>query len=167
MIIGHKYTISSLEELDNFVKTEFIPFITPTDVNATVYALKGDLGAGKTTFVKSVAKHMGVDDQIVSPTFIIAKYYSLPKAENADEILESANEERAYPDFQDFVHIDAYRLENEEEAEVLRLKEILEDGKKIIFIEWPEKLGSLLPKGVRELEFKFIDENTREITALN
>lgn len=167
MIIGHKYITHSLEELDTFVKKEFLPFIEASDADATVYALSGDLGSGKTAFVKSVATQMGINEQIASPTFIIAKFYPLPRMDSPDEVLESPQEERAHLHFHELVHIDAYRMENEDEAEVLRLSEILNDGKKIIFIEWPEKLGKHLPLGARKIEFKFIDENSREISALN
>lgn len=167
MITGHKYTVSSLEELDQFVEKEFLPFIEPSDADATVYALSGDLGSGKTAFVKLVSKHFGITEQIASPTFIIAKFYPLPKAMTPEEILESPQEERAHLHFHELVHIDAYRMEDESEADVLRLPELLNDSKKIIFIEWPEKLGNALPKGVHKIEFKFIDETTREIVSLN
>lgn len=167
MIIGHKYTISSLNELDEFVAKEFLPFLSPSDADATVYALSGDLGSGKTAFVKSVSKQLGIIDQVASPTFIIAKFYPLPGATKPEEILESPQEERANLHFHELVHIDAYRMENEKEAEVLRLKDLLNDSKKIIFIEWPEQLGKELPKGARRIEFKFIDETTREIIAIN
>lgn len=167
MIIGHKYTIASLEELDNFVVHEFLPFLEPTDADATVFALSGDLGAGKTAFVKSVSKHLGITEQVVSPTFIIAKFYPLPGSENAIEILESAQEERAHLHFHELVHIDAYRMEDPKEADVLRFPELLNDPKKLIFVEWPEQLGDALPHNVRRLQFKFIDETTREITVIN
>jgi tRNA threonylcarbamoyladenosine biosynthesis protein TsaE len=167
MIIGHKYTISSLEELDIFVEKEFLPFVEPSDADATVYALSGDLGSGKTAFVKSVCKHYGIKDQVASPTFIIAKFYPLPGSEKVEEIFESPQEERANPHFHELVHIDAYRMEDPKEAEVLRLSDLLNDPKKIIFIEWPDQLGDELPKGARRIEFKFVDETTREIIAVN
>ncbi len=167
MLIGHKYKISSLEELDTFVEKEFLPFVEPSDADATVYALSGDLGSGKTAFVKSVCKHMGIKDQVASPTFIIAKFYPLPGSGTVEEIFESPQEERAHLHFHELVHIDAYRMEDPKEADVLRLPELLNDSKKIIFIEWPEQLGDNLPIGARRINFKFIDETTREISALN
>lgn len=167
MIIGRTYTIDSLESLDNFVEHEFLPFLSPGDVDATVYALSGDLGAGKTAFVKSVCRQMGIGENIVSPTFIIAKFYPLPGAQSAMEAFRSTKEERAFPHLHELVHIDAYRMEDKNEADVLRLPELLKDQKKLIFIEWPERLGDALPKGIPTMLFKFIDETTRTITLLN
>ncbi|HXK37760.1 MAG TPA: tRNA (adenosine(37)-N6)-threonylcarbamoyltransferase complex ATPase subunit type 1 TsaE [Candidatus Paceibacterota bacterium] len=167
MIKGHEYTIDSLNALDDFVAHEFLPFLTPSDDGATVIALTGDLGSGKTAFVKSVAKQFGITDHIVSPTFIIAKFYPLPGSEKPEELFENAQEERAHPHFHELVHIDAYRMEDPKEAEVLRLPELLNDERKIIFIEWPEQLGAELPKGNITLQFKFVDETTRTITQTN
>ncbi len=167
MIIGHEYITDSLAALDEFVAREFLPFITPNDDGATVYALTGDLGSGKTAFVKSVAKQLGITEHIVSPTFIIAKFYPLPHTDTPEEIFENAQEERAHPHFHELVHIDAYRMEDPKEAEVLRLHELLDDERKIVFIEWPEQLGEQLPQGNITLRFKFIDETTRSITQVN
>ena len=167
MIKGHAYTIHSLSELDDFVAKEFLPFLLPSDDGATVITLTGDLGAGKTAFVKSVAKHMGIEEHIVSPTFIIAKFYPLPGSEQPNELFESPQEERAHPHFHELVHVDAYRMEDPKEAEVLRLHELLDDERKILFIEWQEKLASELPAGNIALDFTFIDETTRSITQRN
>lgn len=167
MIKGHEYTIDSLDALDDFVTHEFLPFLAPSDDGATVVALTGDLGSGKTAFVKSVAKQLGITDHIVSPTFIIAKFYPLPGSNEPEELFENAQEERAHPRFHELIHIDAYRIEDPKEAEVLRLHELLDDERKLIFIEWPEQLGSELPQGNIMLQFKFINETTRSIIQMN
>lgn len=167
MIKGHEYTIKSLSALDDFVSNEFLPFLTPSDDGATVITLTGDLGSGKTAFVKSIAKQLGITEHIVSPTFVIAKFYPLPGSDAPAEIFENAQEERAHPHFHELVHIDAYRMEDPKEADVLRLHEILDDERKLIFIEWPEQLGAELPEGNINLSFTFIDENTRLITQTN
>jgi tRNA threonylcarbamoyladenosine biosynthesis protein TsaE len=167
MIKGHEYVIDSLTALDEFVTREFLPFLTPSDDGATVIALSGDLGSGKTAFVKAVAKQLGITEHIVSPTFIIAKFYPLPGSNDPSMLFENAQEERAHPRFHELVHIDAYRMEDPKEAEVLRLNELLDDERKLMFIEWPEQLGEALPEGNIALEFKFIDETTRSITMRN
>jgi tRNA threonylcarbamoyladenosine biosynthesis protein TsaE len=65
------------------------------------------------------------------------------------------------------IHIDAYRLEKSEELLSLGWKEISENPKNLIFVEWPEKVKEILPNDIRMLEFRFIDETTREITIKN
>lgn len=109
-----------------------------------VLLLYGNLGAGKTTFVQGLAKGLGVEKRIISPTFIIMRTYTLPKEK--------------------FYHIDLFRLENEKEIADLGLLEILEKKKDIVVIEWPEKLGNFLPKNAWEISFKTTGENEREIT---
>ncbi len=102
--------------------------------SAVVLALAGDLGAGKTTLTKYLAKSFEIEDEIVSPTFVIMKIYPL---EN-DGQKTSARFDR-------FIHIDAYRFEDPKEADSIRLHEIISDPKNLIIIEWPELLGDGLP----------------------
>ncbi|HRH31345.1 MAG TPA: tRNA (adenosine(37)-N6)-threonylcarbamoyltransferase complex ATPase subunit type 1 TsaE, partial [Candidatus Paceibacterota bacterium] len=97
--------------------------------SATIVALWGDLGAGKTTLTQYLAKSYGIDDEVVSPTFVIMKIYPLEEAGK----------------FGQLIHIDAYRFENPEEASGIRLHEYIADPKNLILIEWPELLGDRLP----------------------
>ena len=89
----------------------------------SVVCLKGDLGTGKTHFAKGVALGMGISEHVTSPTFTIINEYQgrLP-----------------------LYHVDAYRLEEEEEAYELGLEEYLY-GTGVTLIEWPERIQSLLP----------------------
>ncbi len=114
--------------------------------HAEVWALKGDLGAGKTAFVKCLACLMGVDDVITSPTFVLMKSYTTK-----------------HPIFQKLTHIDAYRLEQASDIEKLGWAEALKDPHTLICIEWPEHIGQALPKTARTITFTFIDEATRVI----
>ena len=91
---------------------------------ATVVGLSGNLGAGKTTFVQAVAKHLGVKGRITSPTFVIMKSYKL-KAKN----------------YKLLFHLDAYRLKNEKELLHLGWEEIINNKDHLVFIEWPENVG--------------------------
>lgn len=119
---------------------------------ATVIGLKGELGAGKTTFMKGVARALSVPDTITSPTFVIEKVYELP-----DEL-----------PFDHLIHIDAYRIEESRELISLGWHEILSDPKNIIFVEWPERVEDIMPhrtieilfavKGREEREIRYIDE---------
>lgn len=114
--------------------------------NATVFALYGDLGSGKTTFVQELGKLLGIPQTMQSPTFVIMKPYTL------------------YPKpYTLFIHIDAYRLEKPEELARLNFNELLAEPKNIIAVEWAERVEALLPQDALRIRFKFIDETTREI----
>lgn len=113
---------------------------------ATVVALQGDLGAGKTTFVQGVAKALGITEPITSPTFVIQKIYPL-----VGQI------------FEHLVHIDAYRLKSAHELAVLRWEETLRNPGNLVCIEWPERIVEAIPKGVVWFSLRFIDEQTRGI----
>jgi len=95
-----------------------------------VLALHGDLGSGKTAFVKALARMLGVQEDVTSPTFVILKIYPL------DENKE----------YSALAHIDAYRIEDIEEMRPLRFGELLKEPNVLICIEWAEKIATLLPK---------------------
>lgn len=120
---------------------------------ATVVALSGDLGSGKTTFVKAVAAAFGVPEgEVTSPTFVIMKGYDVagsPLAQKAG--------------FARLIHIDAYRLESPQQAVQIGWDAIAADPKNLVLVEWPEKLGEKMPKAATRIEFRFVDDVTREI----
>ena len=103
--------------------------LVPEPSKATVVGLVGDLGAGKTTLVKELAKILGIKETVVSPTFVVAKFYQAHKV-----------------GFENLVHIDAYRIENDSELDPLGWDEILEKPKTLVVIEWPEIIKQRLPK---------------------
>ncbi len=112
----------------------------PKQKHAIILCLSGNLGGGKTTFMQGFAQGLGIKEKILSPTFVIMKK------------------------FNNFYHIDCYRLNSDEDAVELGLKEIINNPQNIVAIEWPEKIESLLPKEIIKLDFKFVDDATREIT---
>ncbi len=114
---------------------------------ATLVALSGDLGAGKTTVTKQVAKLLGIKAPVISPTFVILKSYGLTKK-----------------DWKKFHHIDAYRLEKPKEASRIGWEALITDPGNVIFLEWPEQLGELLPKKHILVSLKHKDETKRELT---
>lgn len=120
----------------------------------TVMTLTGDLGFGKTTFVQGLAKGLGIKYRIISPTFVIARKYQIA-AENAKRNSKT------------FYHIDLYRLETKEELEGIGMKEILSDPNAIVVIEWPEKLGELLPKKRIDIMFEYLNDSERKIIVSN
>ena len=91
---------------------------------ALLVGLSGHLGAGKTAFVKAVAQHLGVTEDVTSPTFVIMKMYPV-----------------THPYWHRLVHIDAYRLERREELEALRWEQLIADPHNLILCEWPENVG--------------------------
>ena len=113
---------------------------------ATLVALEGDLGSGKTTFAQGVARALGIKESITSPTFVIQKRYPLEGGE-----------------FRQMVHIDAYRLAGAHELMVLDWKDMLADPGNLILIEWPERVCEILPPNTQTLKLKFVDEHTRLI----
>jgi len=109
-----------------------------------VVALTGDLGAGKTAFVRGVAAGLGCGDPVTSPTFTLIQEYGggrLP-----------------------LYHMDLYRLETTEEALRIGIDEYLE-GDGVTFIEWGEKFPALLPRGARRLHFRIGPGDQREIAG--
>lgn len=97
--------------------------------HAHVLALHGDLGSGKTAFVKALARELGVQEDVTSPTFVILKLYPL------DE----------HHEYSVLAHIDAYRVDEVDEMRPLRFTELLKEEHILICIEWAEKIAELLP----------------------
>ena len=141
--------IQTLEELQKLAG-EVLTALEPRK-GATVIALKGDLGAGKTAFVKAVAKHLGIAHEITSPTFVIMKLYEIP----THSFLKTV------------VHIDAYRIEDEDEMRVLKFGEILDDSRNLVCIEWPEKIQNLISHDAKVIEFTLNQDGTRDILYTN
>ena len=113
---------------------------------ATVVTLSGDLGAGKTTFAQGIAKALGVEEAVTSPTFVIEKVYAL-----ADQ------------KWLRLVHIDAYRLKGVHELEVLGWKELIADPGNLIVIEWPERVPGAIPGHATKIHFE-IEGDGRNIS---
>jgi len=103
-----------------------------------VICLDGELGCGKTVFVKGFAKALGIEDNITSPTFNIIKEY-----QNGELPL---------------YHMDVYRLDEVEED--IGIRDYFKKGG-ITIIEWSEMVKDILPDERLEIKFKLIDENTR------
>lgn len=116
---------------------------------SAVIALMGDLGAGKTTFVKGLARGLGVKSTVTSPTFLLIKKHDAQKARSAIE---------------SFYHIDCYRAQNEKKLQFLGIEEILKNKRAVTVVEWPEKIKKLLPKSVIKIKFSWINENERKIS---
>lgn len=110
---------------DSHEKTQIIGACLGAQLNpGDVILLYGDLGAGKTTFSQGVAKGMGINDQITSPTFTLINEYISAEAK--------------------LVHMDLYRLASPEQVADLGFEDYL-TANVILLIEWPDRLGFLKP----------------------
>ncbi|MCS6990884.1 MAG: tRNA (adenosine(37)-N6)-threonylcarbamoyltransferase complex ATPase subunit type 1 TsaE [Chitinophagales bacterium] len=107
-----------------------------------VFALHGDLGAGKTTLVKAFCKHLNIGDRVLSPSFTIIHEYG------RDPVY----------------HIDLYRLTSAEEALAAGVQECLESGH-YCFIEWPELLSDLLPADTMHIYIEAHGPDKRHIVV--
>ncbi len=96
---------------------------------ALIILFKGNLGAGKTTFIQGFMRGLGIKSKITSPTFVIMKSYKLRSS-----------------GYKNIHHIDAYRIKNPKEILDLNFKKIISDPQNIILIEWPEKISKIIPK---------------------
>jgi tRNA threonylcarbamoyladenosine biosynthesis protein TsaE len=130
--------LSSSEKETEAIAEEFASGLKPGDV----VCLYGDLGAGKTQFVKGFVRAFGLSgDEVNSPTFTIINEYigSVP-----------------------VYHFDCYRLEHEEEALEIGAEEYFY-GNGVCIIEWPERILSVLPESRIEIHLNHIAKNRREI----
>ncbi len=113
-----------------------------------ILGLFGELGSGKTTFVKGLAEGLKVMETITSPTFVMLKIY--PAKIDKKDI--------------EFVHIDAYRVENIDDIKSVGIEDYLNRGDTIVAIEWAEKIRKILPSNTIYLNFKHLNKkNQREI----
>lgn len=111
-------------------------------VDTKILLFYGEMGVGKTTFIKNLAKHLGVKETVSSPTFSIVNEH---KTENG--IL---------------YHFDCYRLEDEEEALAIGIEEYLDSGHWCL-IEWPEKIKNLLPLETTKIELTKNQNSSRTV----
>jgi tRNA threonylcarbamoyladenosine biosynthesis protein TsaE len=112
-----------------------------------VIALSGDLGAGKTTFTQALGRRLGITEDMTSPTFTIMKGY-----ETTDDT------------FTHVVHMDAYRIESEEELRPLRFDEILKMPNTLLVVEWAELIKEAIPRNALYITLSIKDETTRTAT---
>ncbi len=139
--------IKSLDEL-NVEAASFVGTLTPQAEGATLVTLTGELGAGKTAFVKEIAKILGVEEVVTSPTFVLEKIYILP-AQNA---------------FKRLVHIDAYRLESGRDLAPLGFDELMKDSGNLVLLEWPERVADALPAARANISLKVESDGSRTLS---
>ena len=134
MIKQVKYSLTKIDEISQLIVDKIKTIKT--------IMLRGELGSGKTTIVKSVLKKIGVNEVVTSPTFSIVNEYN-----SAETIV---------------YHFDLYRIENTEELDVIGFEDYIH-GQNICFIEWPEIVLDKINFKYLDIEVKYLDENNREI----
>jgi len=112
-----------------------------------VIAFSGELGAGKTTFISALCKHIGIQEKVSSPTFALINEYTF-KEQGHIRVIS---------------HTDWYRLKSEEEAVQAGMEDLLMQKSGYCFIEWPERAPELIPENALNVTINVIDENTREL----
>ena len=114
--------------------------------NGTVFALNGDLGAGKTVFARGFARGLNITEPISSPTFTILQEYPI--------------------DGKFFYHLDLYRIDNSDAAYAFGIDEFLYAEDAMTLIEWPERIEDILPPHTIRITIEPLDqEDLRRITV--
>lgn len=114
--------------------------------NHSIWAIHGDMGAGKTTLVIQLCRLLGIDHPAGSPTFSIINEYRLP---NGDVLC----------------HMDWYRLRDKEEAIQAGVEDRLLGGERC-WIEWPERAEDLLPEDTFHIFLRVVNANTSQIRTM-
>ena len=130
----HSFLSKSREQTEAFA-AQYAKTLRAGDI----VLLDGDMGAGKTVFAKGVARGLGIQEEVTSPTYAYMNDY----------------DGRLF-------HYDCYRIETPEQAERLGLADYFDMGG-ICLVEWAQNIASLLPKDVKRVQIKKINENEREI----
>lgn len=133
------FKVERMDQLEDIAKVLLATY------SCKVWTFTGNLGAGKTTFIKSICKVLGVVDHISSPTFSIINEYRT-----------SSNS---------VFHMDWYRLDNIDQLVNIGIDEYLESGSRCL-IEWPEVGADLLDFEVLNLQLVAHEDGTRSITVI-
>ena len=141
-----KYTTNSLNETLKLGKKLVKNF------NTNIIGLIGELGSGKTAFVKGVGQYFGIKN-ITSPTFVVMKVYKVKVKSLKLKVKR-------------LVHIDSYRLNNYQSLLDIGLEEYLNDQESLVLIEWVDKIKDSLPKETKYIKLKLgKKENERIINT--
>ena len=132
--------ITSLEEI-GAVAEEFVRLAMQED---TVFAFNGQMGAGKTTFIKALCEALGVSETVTSPTFAIVNEY---RSDETGELI---------------YHFDFYRIKKLDEAYDMGCEDYFYSGA-VCFIEWPELVEELLPGNTVWVDIRVNDDESRTI----
>ena len=134
-----QYTLSQIDSIAETLVREELPH------SHKVLLFQGAMGAGKTTLIKALCEQLGVGDRVSSPTFSLVNEYQ-------------SNSGTIY-------HFDLYRIEQQQEALDFGIEEYWDSGA-WCFVEWAERIPSLLPASYTEVLITALDEHTRRLTIV-
>ena len=141
---GHPLIVKNIRWPDEAATAAFAQTLAGHPaIGRTLIELQGDLGAGKTTFVRHLLKSLGVEGRIKSPTYAVVEPYTLPKM--------------------NIWHFDFYRFNDPREWEEAGLRDIFA-GTGLKLVEWPEKAGPHLPQPDLLLHLEVLPDDTRAVT---
>ena len=134
-IPGQNFLSKSEIETKNIAKTIFERLQNLLNSRCLIFALQGELGAGKTQFAKGLGEALGIKENITSPTFIFFKEYQIKQFGNST--------------IRQFFHIDTWRMQNEKDLLALGFNKMLKTGN-VIAIEWLQKVKPILEKAAKK-----------------
>lgn len=132
-----EHVIETEHDMHEFAK-EFLDELSTT----SFVFLNGDLGSGKTTFVKGIGEALGIEEEITSPTFVLIKEYLTGK-------------ERIREDIRKIFHLDVYRLETIEELVDLGIEDLVEEPGVLVLVEWADKFEDFFSGFDRSITLDF------------
>lgn len=138
-----EFRLNSVEDLE---KT--LPLVLDALAGSRKIALYGEMGAGKTTFVKAFCKHLGVQGNTASPTFSLVNQYFYKDADGHETIVR---------------HLDLYRLRTALEALDIGIEDMLHDPSAYCIIEWPQLVEPIFPPDMVKIEIEVLGENERNL----
>ncbi len=144
--MNKQYEVSKPVDFKEVIE-DVLSWYKKSDQDSLIISLQGDLGAGKTTFTQELGRALGVGEEITSPTFTIMKQYEID-----------------HEDFEQMVHIDAYRIESDDEAGPLHLDSIFSQPKTVVCVEWPEKIKSIIPQHAAEIKISIEENEVRQVS---
>ena len=128
-----EYIVNSVDETWKIAE-EFAGELKPGDI----VCLEGDLGAGKTTFTQGLAAHLGAKRAVTSPTFCLVVEHPTSRFL--------------------LVHMDLYRLHDADDVLTIGWEDYLARGA-VLFVEWPDRAGDLIPPGARHVRFEHLPDS--------
>lgn len=119
-----------------------------------MFGLVGELGSGKTQFVKGIAQGLGIKQKITSPTFVLMRVYPVMQQGKSAK----------HKTIKRLVHVDAYRLKQPHHLQAIGLEDYLVDPTALIVVEWADKVRSIMPRQAKIIDFKHKSLLKREIS---